>query len=108
MREKSEIDAIRASAVVEDRPDPGWYALYVEDHQLAGVLKYLSDDRGGISLLHTEIYPQWEGLGLASILVREALDDIGKRGLAVDPQCSYVVGFIGKHPEYEDLVRPSA
>lgn len=104
MRKASESTAIRASAVVEDRPDPGWYALFVEDHVLAGVLKYTLDEQGGITLSHTEIYSDWEGLGLAGILVGGALDDIRLRGLVVHPECTYVVGYIDKHPEYRTLV----
>lgn len=108
MRDAAESAAIRDSAVVSDRPDPGWYAVHVQNHVLAGVLKYTQDEFGRISLQHTEIYPQWEGLGLAGILVAGALDDIRRRGMTVDPVCTYVIGYIQKHPEYESLVANSA
>lgn len=108
MRDAAESAAIRGTAVVSDRPDPGWYAVYVQDRTLAGVLKYTEDDSGVMSLLHTEIYPEWEGLGLAGILVGGALDDIRSRERTVDPVCTYVVGYMNKHPEYDDLVAHSA
>lgn len=108
MRDAAESAAIRDTAVVSDRPDPGWYAVYVQNHVLAGVLKYTRNDLGQVSLQHTEIYPLWEGLGLAGILVGAALDDIRRRGMTVDPVCTYVVGYIHKHPDYESLVAHSA
>ena len=57
-----------------------------------------------VSFNHTEIYPAFEGFGLAGVLVRQALDDLRARGLKVHPVCPYVVKFLDKHPEYQDLI----
>jgi predicted GNAT family acetyltransferase len=74
-----------------------------EDGELAGFLQY--NMRGGrLILVHTEIDEAHDGRGLASVLVRAALDDIRSRGLHIVPICPYVERFIGKHPEYDDLV----
>lgn len=77
--------------------------MYVRGTELAGTLSYTADD-GVVSLVHTEVRPQWAGNGLASIVVRAALDDLRGRGLSVRPQCEYVAGYIDKHPQYRDLV----
>jgi predicted GNAT family acetyltransferase len=53
---------------------------------------------------HTEIEPEFEGKGLASQLIRAALDDVRARGLTVVPKCPFVRSYIEKHPEYQDLV----
>jgi uncharacterized protein len=45
-----------------------------------------------------------EGHGLGSRLVRGALDDLRARGLALVPLCPFVADYIGRHPEYADLV----
>ena len=57
---------------------------------------------------HTETDPSFEGQGVASELVRWALDDVRARGRAVLPLCPFVKAYIGKHPdEYGDLVYTS-
>ena len=54
---------------------------------------------------HTETDPSFEGQGVASQLVRWALDDVRGRGLHVLPLCPFVKAYIGKHlDEYGDLV----
>jgi uncharacterized protein len=58
-----------------------------------------------VVLTHTETDPSFEGQGVASQLVRWALDDIRARGLRVVPVCPFVQSYIGKHEdEYGDLV----
>ena len=65
------------------------------------------DPVGDTSILikHAEIAQEHEGKGLGSQLVRNALDDIRRRGLTVIPICPYTLNFIRKHREYIDLVR---
>jgi uncharacterized protein len=54
---------------------------------------------------HTESDPAFEGQGVASQLVRWALDDVRARGLQVVPLCPFVKAFIARHrDEYGDLV----
>ena len=45
-----------------------------------------------------------EGKGLASLIVRTALDYARAQKLKVMPLCPFTAGFILKHPEYQDLV----
>jgi predicted GNAT family acetyltransferase len=57
---------------------------------------------------HTETDPSYEGQGVASQLVRWALDDARGRGLRVLPLCPFVKAYIGRHlDEYGDLVYTS-
>jgi uncharacterized protein len=51
---------------------------------------------------HTEVPPDDEGKGYASRLVKEALDDTRKAGFKIQPACSFVVGYVRRHPEYRD------
>ena len=57
-----------------------------------------------IALDHTETPVAARGRGLASRLVAGALDQIRSRGLEIVPVCPFVRVFLGKHPEYRDLV----
>lgn len=55
---------------------------------------------------HTEIAEAYEGRGLATILVAEALAqtrDAGRRMVAV---CPLVASFLDKHPEFASAVDP--
>ncbi|QVQ51603.1 N-acetyltransferase [Spiractinospora alimapuensis] len=59
---------------------------------------------GLITFTHTEVEPEYEGLGVASQLVRDSLDDVRRRGLAVLPVCPFYKGWIQLHPDYVDLL----
>ncbi len=55
--------------------------------------------------LHTEVDDAYGGRGLASVLVRFALDDVRDDGLRIVPHCPYVAGWIRKHEgRVDDLV----
>ena len=53
---------------------------------------------------HTLVPEAVAGRGVGSRLVQGALDAARERGLKVVPQCSFVRGYIERHPEYQDLV----
>lgn len=53
---------------------------------------------------HTEVDPARQGQGLASRLVRHALDQERADGRAIVPTCAFVRAWIGRHPDYDDLV----
>ena len=74
---------------------------------LAGFTVYrLQRDR--YAFTHTEIDPRFSGGGLASILVRETLDEMRRREMAVLPYCPFVRRYISRHLEYLDLVPADA
>ena len=77
----------------------------VVDGEVAGYVDYVVEGGGVVTLPHTKVEEQFEGRGLASELVRYALDDIRSEGYLVNPVCPYVRAWIGKHPDYADLVR---
>ena len=51
-----------------------------------------------------EVDPDAGGGGVGSTLVRGALDDVRANGRRVVPRCSFVRGYIERHPDYADLV----
>jgi predicted GNAT family acetyltransferase len=73
--------------------------------RLAGFAEYnlLTD---AIMFTHTEVLPENEGKGIGSALARHVLDDARARGLHVIPVCQFIAGYIRKHRDYADLVRP--
>jgi predicted GNAT family acetyltransferase len=73
------------------------------DGILAGYTQAI-EDGDVVTFPHTVIFDQFEGQGLASQLVAEALDDIRVRDKKVVATCPYVARFIGKHQDYADLL----
>ena len=59
---------------------------------------------GVITLSHTEVPEELEGLGNGSKIVRGVLDIVRARGLKVVPACGFVAAFIRKNPDYRDLL----
>lgn len=54
--------------------------------------------------VHTEVDDGHSGQGIASALVRFALDEVRDKGGRVVPVCPFFAAFIRRHPEYQDLV----
>jgi len=59
-----------------------------------------------IVLPHTVVPDAFAGKGVASALAKAALGYARDHGLKVKPTCSFMAGYITKHPEYHDLVHP--
>jgi uncharacterized protein len=55
-------------------------------------------------LTHTEVPSAMEGKGIASLLVKHALDIIAKEERKLVPLCPFVAAYVKKHPEYEGLL----
>jgi hypothetical protein len=89
------------SDTVRDNAAEGRFELDVE-----GEVALASYRRTGDRLIifHTEVPIGLRGRGIGSRLVRAVLDQARGRGLKVVPQCSFVAAFVGRHPEYKDLV----
>lgn len=89
-------------ATVRDNQDESRYEIDVDGTRAGFAAYHLYGDLAAFT--HTEIEPEFGGQGLASSLIRSALDDARKRNLRVQPFCPFVRGFIAKHTEYRDLV----
>jgi uncharacterized protein len=87
---------------VADNPDEQRYEIHA-DGELAGYVVYHRRGKR-IALNHTEILDGFEGKGIGSALVARTLDDLRERRLDVLPFCPFVRSFLGRHPEYVDVV----
>jgi uncharacterized protein len=56
------------------------------------------------TLTHAEVPEALEGHGLGSALARGTLELARSQGYKIVPQCPFVAAFIGKHPEFQDLI----
>lgn len=90
------------TTTVVENADDGRYDIVVDGEVAGFTLVSVQDDVA--TFPHTEIASEFEGHGLASELIRGALDDVRGKGLRVIATCPFVRAFIEKHPEYQDLL----
>ena len=84
---------------VSHNPTSSRYELRTE-HGTAIAVYREEGDR--LVFVHTETPVLDQGKGVASRLVRAALDDARRRGFKIVPACSYVADFVRRHPKYAE------
>lgn len=90
-----------SEVAVTDTPDEGAFTIDV-DGTRAGLTAYRDvPDTAERIFYHTEIGDEFGGQGLASTLVKQALDESIAAGKTIVPVCPYVKGWVGKHPDYQ-------
>ena len=67
------------------------------------VLEYIRDGQR-ITFTHTGVPAEAEGAGVGSALARAGLDYARSEALPVRAACPFVVAFVKRHPEYQDLL----
>lgn len=67
-------------------------------------LEYRKRSGDVVDFRSTYVPDEARGEGVAGQIVTRGLEWAKENGLRVVPTCSYVRGFIDRHPEYEDLV----
>lgn len=92
-------------ATLKNNPETQRYEL-VDAGQVVAFIDYMQTP-DAITLVHTEVKPEHGGKGYGSTLARQVLDDIRAQHKKVIPVCEFIAGYVGKHEEYRDLVKPS-
>ena len=83
---------------------PGRFRALSAGREVA-VLDFTVTD-GRWDLVHTHALPAARGTGIASRLVRFALDRARAEGVRIIPSCPYLPVWLDRHPDYQDLVAP--
>lgn len=86
---------------VQDNPAEHRFELDVDGHLAAA---YYRREPGVITFVHTEVPQALSGQGIGSKLVRGALEAVRREGLRVVAKCPFVAAYMGKHPEFSDLL----
>ena len=71
--------------------DPVGFAAYNHTHD-------------GVLLPHAEVRYDLYGQGIGTALAKGALDDIRRQGLRAIPLCPFIVDFVARNPEYQEMV----
>ena len=87
---------------VRDNPERHRFELGADGHVAFSNYKR---DGSTITIMHTKVPAALNGRGIGSALVRGMLDIARAQRLNVVPLCPFVKAYIGKHPEYADLLR---
>lgn len=93
------------SHTVRHEPDFQRFVATVHGKEAYVVYEPRGDSQWVMS--HTYTPPALRGKGIAGAVVRTALEAAREAGRSVVPMCSYVEGFIQRHPEFQDLVADS-
>jgi predicted GNAT family acetyltransferase len=94
-----------SSLKVVDNPTRSRYEAHAGG-EVAGYITYRTRP-GVVVLVHTEVEPAFEGRGVGSKMARSVLEALRSGGMQVDPVCPFIVSYIKRHPEYDDLVARS-
>jgi len=73
--------------------------------QAVGLAEFADRD-GQRVFTHTEVADEFEGRGLATILIGEALQATRDAGLRIVAVCPMVAAYVDKHDEFADVVDP--
>lgn len=63
-------------------------------------------DGDTVRFTHTEVFPGNEGKGFGSSLAKQALDDACAGDRKIVPVCEFIAGYIQKHPQYQEHLKP--
>jgi hypothetical protein len=87
---------------VRDNQESGSYDALV-DGRIAGMIIY---QRHGdhVTFRSTVVEPGLRGHGIATTLVRQALDDLAEHHRTLTNYCGFVTDYIAAHPEYVRLL----
>lgn len=85
-----------------DHPEDEYYEITSGDERVGMLVYHVIGSQ--LTITHTWIAESHRGQGLASLLIRHALDDIRTKGVEVSNYCPIVASYIEKNPEYGDLL----
>lgn len=107
MTEATASDTTQAEYSYSKDPGNNRYVVHYDD-EIVGFASYreLAD---GVHFDHTVVDQAHQGTGVASKLVRFALDDFERTSkLALSPDCSYVDAWLKRHADYQHLTEARA
>ncbi len=87
--------------ILHNHAESRWEARM--DDEVVGVADYF-DDGTVLTFTHTFVGPKVRGGAVAGALIAAALTEARQTGRKVVPACSFVVSYLKRHPEYQELV----
>lgn len=91
-------------STIHHAPDIHHYELRSDGEEI-GHINYRDDGERRV-FLHAEVDDAHQGQGLATRMVRFALDDVRASGMRAVALCPMVADYVTKHRDYDDIVDP--
>jgi predicted GNAT family acetyltransferase len=88
---------------ISDAPERERFEARNDDGDLAGFVTYQLTGNI-IAYTHTEVLPEFKGGGVGSRIAKAVMDDARARGRTVVPICPFLVKWLEKNQEYDDIV----
>jgi predicted GNAT family acetyltransferase len=89
---------------VQKNSDSGSYEAVVNGRVVGMIVYHAPRGDQRVTLTHTIVEPEYRGRGVATRLVKHALDDLGAHDLKLTNYCPFVADYIADHPQYKELV----
>lgn len=89
---------------VQKNGDRGSYDAVVNGHVVGMIVYHAPRGSQRVTLSHTIVVPEYRGRGIATRLVKHALDDLRGQDLKLTNYCPFVADYIADHPEYKELI----
>ncbi len=90
-------------AEVFDNTDQRRFELDLPDGSTAAAY-YRIDEEERLVLIHTEVPPEFWGMGIATQLANGAFRILRQSGRKAVLRCQFMVDFFRRHPQYVDVV----
>ncbi|MEQ9815520.1 MAG: DUF5996 family protein [Azospirillaceae bacterium] len=87
----------------EDGASKGRYRIVVDD--VEAEMTYSRAGDGLIIIDHTEVPAALRGRKIGERLVRQAVEDARREGVAILPLCPFAKAQIDRHPEWQDVLK---
>jgi predicted GNAT family acetyltransferase len=89
---------------VQKNGDSGSYDAVVDGKVVGMIVYHAPPDARRVTFSHTVVDPEYRGRGIATRLVKHALDDLRAHDLKLTNYCPFVADYIADNPEYKELV----
>ncbi|WP_339389672.1 GNAT family N-acetyltransferase [Vibrio neptunius] len=68
-----------------------------------GVLRFNVQDDVYV-ITSTKVPEELKGKGYGKVMMETILPEIERQGVTIRPECSYVVHYLARHPEWSNLI----
>jgi len=89
--------------IIEESDGKGAFRAMEGDVQM-GEIDYIWRGRSKILVFHTGVEPEFEGQGIATKLLMEAVDFVRENNVKIIPLCPFVKAMYKKMPEIRDTL----